>query len=139
MEWFAQVVDSIAEFGAGWALVFAMVALLAFFGNKLIKIYSTVTAARVEIDQQREKRKQEEADERIEHDREMAEIKGQMVEQMGRSNALMEALKALMENVVTSNAMLHDDLKTSQAGSRQLQSDVRDMKQQVAVIYDRSK
>ena len=139
MEWFAQVVDSIAEFGAGWALVFAMIGLLALFGNKLIKIYSTVTAARVEIEQQREKRKQEEADERIEHDREMAEIKGQMVAQMGRSNTLMEALKALMENVVTSNAMLHEDLKTSQAGSRQLQSDVRDMKQQVAVIYDRSK
>ena len=123
------------EFGPLWLLVFAVIFLLWYFGTKWMEIYSAKTQAQSELDAKREDRKQEELEANIEHDREMAEIKGQMVEAMRESNALMDALKTLMESVVTSNKVLHDDLKASQAGSKQMQSDVKDMKNKVDAIY----
>ena len=124
-----------AEFGPLWLLVFAVIVLIWHFGGKLLEVFSAKVDAQARIEAKREDRKQEEAQGRIEHDREMAEIKGQMVEQMSRSNALMESLKTLMESVVASNEVLHEDLKASQAGSRQMQSDMRDVKQKVDLIY----
>lgn len=96
---------------------------------------ATARMRQLEIEAKREERKQEEAAARIEHDREMAEIKGQMVEAMRESNALMEALRTLMAQVKTSNDVLHEDLMASREGSRQMQSDMKDVKQKVDVIY----
>lgn len=123
------------EFGPLWLLAFAVVFLLWYFGTKLMDVYADRTKAQADLDAKREDRKQAELDANIEHDREMAEIKGQMVEAMRESNMLMDALKTLMESLVTSNKMLHDDLKASQAGSKQMQSDVKDMKGKVDAIY----
>lgn len=125
------------EFGPLWLLVFAVVFLLWHFGTKYMEIYSSKTQAQTELDAKREDRKQEELNANIEHDREMAEIKGQMVEAMRENNLLMDALKTLMESLVTSNNVLHEDLKASQAGSRQMQSDMREVKQKVDVIYEK--
>ena len=58
-----------------------------------------------------------------------------MVEAMHESNALMGALKTLMEQVVVSNEALHNDLKLSQSGSHQLQQDMKEVKQQVNFLY----
>lgn len=130
-----QLIVKAAEFGPLWLLVFALIVLAWHFGGRLIEVYAAKVEASSAIEAKREDRKQEETQARIEHDREMAEIKGQMVEQMNRSNNLMETIKPLMESVVASNNVLHDDLKTSQAGSRQMQSDMRDVKQKVDLIY----
>ncbi len=124
-----------AEFGPMWLLVFAVIFLVWHFGGKLIEIFAAKVEAQTTNENKREERKQDEKNARIKHDREMAEIKGQMVGQMERSNNLMESLKTLMESVVTSNEVLHEDLKASQAGSRQMQSDMRDVKQKVDLIY----
>ena len=124
-----------AEFGPLWLLVFAAVFLLWHFGTKLMEVYASKVEAQIKNEAEREKRKREEAQARIEHDREMAEIKGQMAEQMHEANVLMSALKTLMESVVASNEVLHEDLKASQAGSQQMQSDMKDVKQKVDLIY----
>lgn len=130
-----QLIEKAAEFGPLWLLVFVLCVLVWHFGGKLIEVYAAKVEASSKIEAQREERKQEETQARIEHDREMAEIKGQMVEQMSRSNNLMETIKPLMESLVASNEVLHEDLKASQAGSRQMQSDMKDVKQKVDLIY----
>ena len=133
----SSFIETIGQFGPGWFLVIGIVALVALGGRELLKIYSKTNDARLEIECERERRKQEEMHERIAHDREMAEIKGNMAATMADTNVLMTSLKTLMEQVVVTNNVLHEDLKTSQAGSREMREDVRAMKHQVDFIYNR--
>lgn len=124
-----------AEFGPLWLLVFAIIFLVWHFGGKFMDVYASKVEKQIENEAKREERKQEEANARIEHDREMAEIKGQMVEAMRENNALMGSLKTLMEQVSMSNEVLHEDLMASREGSRQMQADMKDVKQKVDHIY----
>lgn len=129
------LVSIVAQFGPLWALVFVLAFLLWHFGSKWFDMLAASKEGHAEIEAKREERKRQEMTARIEHDREMAEIKGQMATTMQESNTPMAALKALMESVVTSNQVLHDDLQASKAGSLQMQSDMKDVKQKVDIIY----
>lgn len=133
----SSFIETIGQFGPGWFLVIGIVALVALGGRELLKIYSKTNDARLEIERERERRKQEEMHERIAHDREMAEIKGNMSATMADTNVLMSALKTLMEQVVVTNNVLHEDLKASQAGSREMREDVRAISHKVDFIYNR--
>lgn len=130
-----QLLSYAAEFGPLWLLVFVIAFLLWHFGTKFMEIYSAKLEAQAKLDDKREERKRKELESNIEHDREMAALNGQMIETMRESNHLMETNRTIMEAIVTSNEMIHEDLKSSQAGSRQMQSDMQIVKQQVDVLY----
>lgn len=132
-----EILAKAAEFGPTWLFVFVLCVLLYHFGTKLLEIYGTKVEAQTANESKREERKQDEANARIEHDREMAEVKGQMVEALRENNVLMAALKTLMESVEQSNRILHDDLTASREGSRQMQSDMKDVKTKVDLIYQK--
>lgn len=123
------------EFGPLWMMVFLIAFLLWYFGNKLMDVYSQKTEAQIELEKVREERKREELMASIEHDRKTAETNGQMVASMRDSNTLMSAIKTLMESLIASNGVIHQDLKASQTGSKQMQSDMQEVKQKVDFIY----
>lgn len=148
-----EFIHSAAGFGPEWFLGLIVVAVVALFAFLFLRQYEKRTEQRFQLEKQqaeaqqkleekREERKQQEADDRIEHDHEMAEIKGQMVEAIRENNVLMAGMKTLMESVVASNESvvasnkaLHEDFRRSQAGSQQMQSDMKDVKQKVDIIY----
>lgn len=148
-----EYIRTASGYGPEWFFGLSLLAIVAVLGVWGMKILSKRMERQLdieeqrllkqqEIEQKREARKQEETQARIQHDREMAEIKGQMVEAIHesnsnteKSNALMESLKVLMESVVSSNNVLHEDIKASQAGSRQMQGDMKDVKNKVDLIY----
>lgn len=65
-------------------------------------------------------------------------MEGRIAAQMERSNALMEAMKALMESVVTSNEVLHADLANSQARSQGMAAKVDHIVDRVDLLYKES-
>lgn len=134
-----ELIHSAAGFGAEWFVGILLVLVVAFFGWRLTVIFEKRSEAQLKIEQKREERKAEEAKAHAAHEREMAEIKGNMVATMSETNVLMSALKTLMEKVVLSNETLHHDLEKSQMGSRELKEDVKEVKQKVGVLYDKGR
>ena len=126
-----------APYGPGW-LGGVLLALIAFyFGKQFLEEYKRQNERKGGIDLKREERKQDEVKERAQRDRERSEMEGRIAAQMERSNALMEAMKALMESVVTSNEVLHADLANSQARSQGMAEKVDHICDRVDLIYSK--
>ena len=64
-------------------------------------------------------------------------MEGRIAAQMERSNALMEGMKTLMESVVASNEVLHNDLANSQARSQGMAEKVDHICDRVDLIYSK--
>lgn len=126
-----------APYGPGW-LGGVLLALIAFyFGRQFLEEYKRQNQRKGELDLKREERKQAEVDERAQRDRERSQMEGRIAAQMERSNALMEGMKTLMESVVASNDVLHNDLVHSQARSQGMAAKVDHMCDRVDFLYDR--
>lgn len=132
-----KLIEAAAQFGPWWLLVFALIFILWHFVGLWFDVYSDRVKKTMELEEKRELRKSEESKAREIHEKEMAEIKGQMVVAIQDSNNLMAALKTLMESVQTSNKVLHEDLLRSQEGSKRMQQDMHAIGQKVDVIYQR--
>lgn len=132
-----EVLKLFAPYGPGW-LGGVLLALIAFyFGRQFLEEYKRQNQRKGELDLKREERKQAEVDERAQRDRERSQMEGRIAAQMERSNALMEGMKTLMESVVTSNDVLHNDLVHSQARSQGMAAKVDHMCDRVDFLYDR--
>lgn len=132
-----EVLELFAPYGPGW-LGGVLLALIAFyFGRQFLEEYKRQNQRKGELDLKREERKQAEVDERAQRDRERSQMEGRIAAQMERSNALMEGMKALMESVVASNDVLHNDLVHSQARSQGMAAKVDHMCDRVDFLYDR--
>lgn len=132
-----EVLKLFAPYGPGW-LGGVLLALIAFyFGRQFLEEYKRQNQRKGELDLKREERKQAEVDERAQRDRERSQMEGRIAAQMERSNALMEGMKALMESVVASNDVLHNDLVHSQARSQGMAAKVDHMCDRVDFLYDR--
>lgn len=132
-----EVLKLFAPYGPGW-LGGVLLALIAFyFGLQFLEEYKRQNQRRGELDLKREERKQAEVDERAQRDRERSQMEGRIAAQMERSNALMEGMKTLMESVVASNDVLHNDLVHSQARSQGMAAKVDHMCNRVDFLYDR--
>lgn len=132
-----EVLKLFAPYGPGW-LGGVLLALIAFyFGRQFLEEYKRQNQRKGELDLKREERKQAEVDERAQRDRERSQMEGRIAAQMERSNALMEGMKALMESVVASNDVLHNDLVHSQARSQGMAAKVNHMCDRVDFLYDR--
>ena len=112
--------------------------LIAFhFGRQFLDEYKRQNQRKGELDLKREERKQAEVDERAQRDRERSQMEGRIAAQMERSNSLMEAMKTLMESVVASNDVLHNDLVHSQARSQGMAEQVSHIRDRVDLLYDK--
>ncbi len=132
-----EVLKLFAPYGPGW-LGGVLLALIAFyFGKQFLEEYKRQNQRKGELDLKREERKQAEVDERAQRDRERSQMEGRIAAQMERSNALMEGMKTLMESVVASNDVLHNDLVHSQARSQGMATKVDHMCERVDFLYDR--
>lgn len=132
-----EVLKLFAPYGPGW-LGGAALALIAFyFGKQFLEEYKRQNERKGALDLKREERKQDEVKERAQRDRERSEMEGRIAAQMERSNSLMEAMKTLMESVVTSNEVLHNDLAHSQARSQGMAEKVDHICDRVDLLYDK--
>ena len=132
-----EVLKLFAPYGPGW-LGGVLLGLIAFyFGRQFLDEYKRQNERKAGIDLKREERKQAEVDERAQRDRERSQMEGRIAAQMERSNSLMEAMKTLMESVVASNEVLHNDLAHSQARSQGMAQKVDHICDRVDLIYSK--
>lgn len=132
-----EVLKLFAPYGPGWAGGAALVLIAFYFGRQFLAEYKVQNERKANIDLKREERKQDEVKERAQRDRERSEMEGRIAAQMERSNSLMEAMKTLMESVVTSNDVLHADLVHSQVRSQGMADQVSHIKDRVDLLYDK--
>lgn len=134
-----EVLKLFAPYGPAW-LGGVLLTLVAFyFGKQFLEEYKRQNQRKGELDLKREERKQDEIKERAQRERERSEMEGRIAVQMERSNSLMEAMKTLMESVVTSNEVLHNDLAHSQARSQGMAEQVSHIRDRVDLLYDKEK
>lgn len=132
-----EVLKLFAPYGPGWLGGAALVLIAFYFGRQFLAEYKVQNERKANLDLKREKRKQAEVDERAQRDRERSQMEGRIAAQMERSNSLMEAMKTLMESVVASNDVLHNDLVHSQARSQGMAEQVSHIRDRVDLLYDK--
>jgi len=130
-----DVLEIFAPYGPGSLFGALLVLVVLYFGKQFLEEFKAQNERKANIDLKREERKQDEVNER---DRERSQMEGRIAAQMERSNALMEAMKALMESVVTSNEVLHADLANSQARSQGMAAKVDHIADRVDLLYKES-
>ena len=132
-----EVLKLFAPYGPTW-LGGAALALIAFyFGRQFLEEYKLQNERKSALDIKREERKQDEVKERAQRDRERAEMEGRIAAQMERSNTLIEGMKTLMESVIASNEVLHNDITNSQARSQGMAQKVDHICDRVDLLYDK--
>lgn len=132
-----EVLKLFVPYGPGWLGGAALVLIAAYFGRQFLDEYKRQNQRKGELDLKREERKQAEVDGRAQRDRERSQMEGRIAAQMERSNSLMEAMKTLMESVVASNDVLHNDLVHSQARSQGMAEQVSHIRDRVDLLYDK--
>ena len=132
-----EVLKLFAPYGPGWLGGAALVLIAFYFGRQFLAEYKVQNERKASLDLKREERKQAEVDELAQRDRERSQMEGRIAAQMERSNSLMEAMKTLMESVVASNDVLHNDLVHSQARSQGMAEQVSHIRDRVDLLYDK--
>lgn len=132
-----EVLKLFVPYGPGWLGGAALVLIAAYFGRQFLDEYKRQNQRKGELDLKREERKQAEVDERAQRDRERSQMEGRIAAQMERSNTLIEGMKTLMESVVASNDVLHNDLVHSQARSQGMAEQVSHIRDRVDLLYDK--
>lgn len=132
-----EVLKLFAPYGPGWLGGVLLALIAVYFGRQFLEEYKRQNERKAGIDMKREERKQAEVDERAQRDRERSQMEGRIAAQMERSNNLMEAMKTLMESVVASNEVLHNDLAHSQARSQGMAEKVDHICDRVDLIYSK--
>lgn len=132
-----EVLKLFAPYGPTWLGGVLLVLVAFYFGRQFLDEYKAQNERKANIDLKREERKQAEVDGRAQRDRERSQMEGQIAAQMERSNSLMEAMKTLMESVITSNDVLHNDIINSQARSQGMAEQVNHIRDRVDLLYDK--
>lgn len=132
-----EVLKLFAPYGPGWLGGAALVLIAFYFGRQFLAEYKVQNERKANLDLKREERKQAEVDERAQRDCERSQMEGRIAAQMERSNSLMEAMKTLMESVMASNDVLHNDLVHSQARSQGMAEQVSHIRDRVDLLYDK--
>lgn len=132
-----EVLKLFAPYGPAWLGGVLLALIAVYFGRQFLAEYKLQNERKASLDLKREERKQAEVDERAQRDRERSQMEGRIAAQMERSNSLMEAMKTLMESVVASNDVLHNDLVHSQARSQGMAEQVSHIRDRVDLLYDK--
>lgn len=126
-----DVLEIFAPYGPGSLFGALLVLVVLYFGKQFLEEFKAQNERKANIDLKREERKQDEVNERAQRDRERSQMEGRIAAQM-------EAMKALMESVVTSNEVLHADLANSQARSQGMAAKVDHIADRVDLLYKES-
>lgn len=126
-----DALEIFAPYGPGSLFGALLVLVVLYFGKQFLEVFKAQNERKANIDLKREERKQDEANERAQRDRERSQMEGRIAAQM-------EAMKALMESVVTSNEVLHADLANSQARSQGMAAKVDHIADRVDLLYKES-
>ena len=132
-----EVLKLFAPYGPTWLGGSALALIAFYFGRQFLEEYKLQNERKSALDIKREERKQDEVKERAQRDRERSEMEGRIAAQMERSNTLIEGMKTLMESVVASNEVLHNDIANSQARSQGMAEKVDHICDRVDLIYSR--
>ena len=125
--------DSIAHGGPAYALV--GVAAVLFCACVWPSLARSIER-KDEREDRREERKAEESRMREEHDRELARLQGQWLEQQDRSNAAMERSNDVSEGLRVQLEALNANLADSKEHSRAMGETIGSMASQVQDIHD---
>ena len=110
---------SFVELGPGWLLVAGVLVILGWVTYKLLGVYETS--------------RKDSADNK----QEMTKISGQMVEQMDRSNTVIENIQHEMSVMNATNQKLCESIVNSQERSAQMARDVHDANIRAADTHDK--
>lgn len=115
----ATLIDKIAEFGPVWLFVAALLVMVGYGGKKIIEIYEATRK------------------EKLANDRDMIKISSQMVEQMERSNNVIEAVEKQMTIMNGTNAQLVNQLLRSDSRNEKMSKDMRTIRDRIDLLYER--
>ena len=132
-----EVLKLFAPYGPTWIGGAALALIAFYFGRQFLEEYKLQNERKSALDIKREERKQDEVKERAQRDRERSEMEGRIAAQMERSNTLIEGMKTLMESVIASNEVLHNDITNSQARSQGMAQKVDHICDRVDLLYDK--
>lgn len=123
-----HAVDGLAGTGPEWLFAIGVLLILAGVTVKAVPMVRDYKLKQLEIAQEREKRKADEARMRDERDRENTAISARQVDAQERSTAAMNAMTAQM-------AVMDSRLEASQHRSRQMGEQLDDMAGKVDEIH----
>lgn len=132
-----EVLKLFVPYGPAWLGGVLLALIAVYLGRQFLAEYKLQNERKANLDLKREERKQAEVDERAQRDRERSQMEGRIAAQMERSNTLIEGMKTLMESVVASNDVLHNDLVHSQARSQGMAEQVSHIRDRVDLLYDK--
>lgn len=113
---FAQM---FAEYGPGWIIAAALIGIGIYVIYRLMNIYEKLSSDKVSTQ------------------KEMTKISGQMVEQMDRSNTVLEAVQKELSLMNVSNERLIENMSRDHERSAFVESTVKKLIDRVETIYDK--
>ena len=108
------------EYGAGWIIAGAVLAFLFVVGLRILKVWESNQS------------------DKIEQNRQLIQITGQMVEQMDRSTTVSEKVAHQMDVINNTNAQMVDALTRSQERSQQMANHTATILDRVNFLYERT-
>lgn len=121
-------VDNLGGYGPAYLLVAGVLALIAVIAIKYMPFWKECKLRRLAIEDEREKRKSEEAQLRAERERENASLASRQIDSQNRSTAAMTAMTQQM-------ALTEARIEASQRGSMAMAGKVDDMAVEVHDIH----
>ena len=112
--------QGIAHAGPEWVGMIGILAILAWLASQGMPFFAKYKMAMLDIERAREERKAEESRQREAHDRELAQMQGQWLEQYDRANKAQEQSNVVTEGVRAQMQVLNAAISESKHNSRQL-------------------
>lgn len=133
---FGAIATSLAHSGPEWLLAFGALLIAAWLASKGMPFFTQYKMALLDIERSREERKAEESKQREQHDRELATMQGQWLEQYDRANKAQEQSNVVTEGVRAQMAMLNQTLEDSKERSHEMGATLSNAARQIEDIHD---
>lgn len=109
-----------AEYGPGWIFAAGVLVFGFYVAFRLLKVWEGNQS------------------EKVEQNRQLVEISGRMVDQMDRSNTVIESVEKQMSVMNNTNATMVEALTKSQERSQAMQNETRTILDRVNFLYERA-
>lgn len=119
MEDTSSFVAAFVEHGPGWMIAAGVIAGAFYVAVRVLKVWEANQS------------------EKVDQNRELVEISGRMVDQMARSNDVIESVEKQMGVMNNTNATMVDALTKSQDRSLKMAQDTATIKDRVDFLYQR--
>lgn len=119
MEAVSSFAQMFAEYGPGWLIAGALIAVGIYVIHRLLNIYEKLSSDKVSTQ------------------REMTKISGQMVDQMDRSNTVLEAVQKELTLMNASNERLINNMAKDHERSAFIEGSVKKLIDRIETLYDK--